>query len=446
MGLGLHGGGVGAAKFFVKQGAKVLVTDLKRKEQLKESIDKLKGLNIEYVLGRHRKEDFESADLIIKNPDVPNDSPYLKTARKNNIPIETDISLFFKFSQAFIIGITGTKGKSTVATLVYHFLKTKYPKTYLAGNIGVSVLEILSKAKKGNKIVLELSSFELENLKKSPCLALITNIFPDHLNRYKNMVDYIKAKKIIFKYQKKNDILILNYDNSIVRKFKNLAKSKIYYFSAKIKPNNPAAFLKKKKIFFSNQKKPIIGLKDFHIYGNHNVSNILAAVSVAKLLKISSKNIKFVLKSFKGVANRQEFVREVKGVRYFNDTTATIPQSSIEAIKTMKQRFPDSRLILIAGGQDKNLDYKELIQEINRKVDILILLPGTASEKIKRDLDKKNKKIFFADSMKSAVKKTKNLTKKGDIVLFSPAAASFNLFKNEFDRGNHFIKEIMLLK
>jgi len=207
MGLGLIGGGVGVAKFFARQGAKLLVTDLRTREELKPSLEKLKGLPIRFVLRKHRKEDFIKADLIIKNPAVRSDSSYLKIAKSHKIPVKTDIEIFFDLCKGTIIGVTGTKGKSTTATLIYLFLKSKYPNTILAGNIGVSPLGILSKIKKEAKVVLELSSFELEDLKKSPHIAVITTLFPDHLNRYKNFKEYIKAKKPIFKYQKQNDIL-----------------------------------------------------------------------------------------------------------------------------------------------------------------------------------------------------------------------------------------------
>ena len=397
MGLGLLGGGVGVAKFFCKQGAEVLVTDLKTKRQLKESVDKLKGLSIEFVLGKHRKEDFINTDLVIKNPGVPADSPYLKIAKKHKIPIKTDVSIFFDLCQAPIIGITGTKGKSTTATLIYLLLKKKYNKTFLAGNIGISPLEILSKITEKSKVILELSSFELEDLKQSPHIAVITTLFPDHLNRYKNFREYIEAKKPIFKYQRKNDILILNYDNPEVKKLASEAPSKV--------------------LFFRN-------------------SCISDALAVAKLFKISKKDIKKVLSNFKGVPNRQELIAAKKGVKYVNDTTATTPQSVILAINTFKKRFPNSRIILIAGGLDKNLNYKNLAEEIKRNVSSLILLPGTASNKIKRELG--SFKINWARSMKKAVKKAVSLAQKGDIILLSPGAASFNLFKNEFDRGEQF--------
>ena len=406
MGLGLLGGGIGVAKFFCKQGAKVLVTDLKTRKELKESVKKLN--QVKFVLGKHRKEDFINADLIIRNPGVPRESKYLKIAKDNNIPIKTDIDIFFDLCPGTIIGITGTKGKSTVATLLYLFLKKKYPKTFLAGNIGISPLEVLSKINKESKVVLELSSFELENLKKSPKIAVITALFPDHLNRYKNFKDYVDAKKSIFKYQNKNDILVLNNDDPETKKLCSEAKSKVYFFKG---------------------------------------SNIAAAVLVAELFKISKKDIKKVLSNFKGVPHRQEFVAEKKGVKYFNDTTATNPKAVIFAIETFRKRFPKSKIILIAGGEDKKLNYRSLARNIKDNLDYVVLFPGTASNKIKKELGSffKEPSSFKVRSMKEAVKKASALAQKGDIVLLSPGAASFNLFENEFDRGNQFVKAVKKL-
>lgn len=399
MGLGLHGGGVGVAKFFVKQGAKVLVTDLKTKKQLKKSVKKLN--QVKFVLGKHRKEDFINADLIIRNPGVPRESKYLKIAKDNNISVKTDIDIFFDLCSAPIIGITGTKGKSTVATLIYLFLKKKYSKTFLAGNIGVSPLEFLGKINKKSKVVLELSSFELEGLKKSPEVAVITALFSDHLNRYKDFRHYVNAKKSIFKYQNKNDVLILNNDDSETKKLYSEAKSKVYFFKG---------------------------------------SNIAAAVLVAELFKISKNDIKKVLSNFKGVPHRQEFVAEKKGIKYFNDTTATNPEAVIFAIETFRKRFPKSKIILIVGGEDKKLSYRSLARNIKHNVDSVVLLHGTASNKLKKDLSK----FYPVKTMKEAVKKASCLAQKGDIVLLSPGAASFNLFENEFDRGNQFIKAVKL--
>ena len=429
MGLGLHGGGVGVAKFFCEQGAEVLVTDLKTEDKLQESLNKLKKFkNIKYTLGKHEEKDFLWVDLILKNPDVPATSPYLEIARKNGKQIETDVSLFFKLSGAFIIGVTGTKGKSTTASLIYHILKSKFKKTFLAGNIGISPLELLPKIKKRDKVVLELSSFELEGLNQSPNIAVITNIMPDHLNRYGNMAEYIESKKIIFKHQNKNDFLVLNADDSHCaclpagrRQFAEYAKSKIIYFSKITAPNG------------------------FQLLGEHNLLNLSAATEVAKLLKITQKDIDKSIKSFKGVSSRQEFVREVKGVKYFNDTTATMPEATITAINTFLEGFPNSRIILICGGQNKGLKYKDLATKIGERVDEVIMLPGTASEKIKEGLGGYTR-LHEVSTMRDAVRKAKELAEKNDVVILSPAAASFNLFKNEFDRGEQFVKAVKELK
>ena len=393
MGLGLHGGGVGVANFFISQGAKVLITDLKTKSQLKESLAKLKTRSeltrSDLVLGKHRIEDFRNADLIIKNPDVPSNSKFLKIARGNKIPIKSDIQLFFELCPAEIIGITGTKGKSTVSTLTAELLKEEY-HTVLAGNIGVSPLEFLDDIKKNSKVVLELSSFILEDLQISPHIAVITNLFPDHLNRYKNFNEYTKAKKNIFKYQDENDVLILNKD------LKNItSKSKIVYFDGE---------------------------------------NNSAAIAVAKEYKVPMKKIERVITTFKGVPHRQEFVADKKGVKYYNDTSATNPGS----VKYALNKFEN--IILVAGGESKKLNYRALAKDIQESVKHLILLPGSASDLIERDL--KKFPLHRVKSMKMAVKKASMLAEKGDTVILSPGAASFNLFKNEFDRGNQFKKEV----
>ncbi len=431
MGLGLNGGGVGVAKFFCRQGAMVLVTDLQTKEQLQKSIDELKNFKVEFALGGHRDEDFTNADLIVKNPAVPPDSRYLKIAKEHKVPIRSDTDIFFELCKAPIIGVTGTKGKTTTATLIYLFLKTKYPKTIMAGNMGISPLEIFPKIGRGSKVVLELSSFELEGLKKSPDVSVITSLFPDHLNRYKSFDDYVEAKKIIFKYQIRDNYFVLNLDDPKIGELSEEATARVRFFSK----NKPFA--------------PIIPKEGLKIFGDRNISNISAAIEVAKIFRISRENIKKVLLNFKGVKNRQEFVAEKQGVKYFNDTAATNPDSAIFGIKTFKQRFPAGNLILIAGGVDKKLNYADLALEIKKSVSCLVLLPGSASDILKKEISSlpaENLKIIPAGSMKEAVSIAEKEAKPGDIVLLSPAAASFNLFKNEFDRGDQFKEQVFLLK
>ncbi len=400
MGLGLHGGGVSVARFFVSRKARVAITDLKNESQLEESLEKLKSLDVKLVLGKHKEENFKNADLIIKNPAVPSNSPFLKIARENNIAITDDISLFFDLCPCEIIGITGTKGKSTTATLTYELIKDKY-HTILAGNIGISPLEYLDDLNKESKVILELSSFALENLNKSPHIAVITNLFPDHLNRYESFNDYVEAKKNIFKYQNENDILILNKADENSYRLRSEARGEVEFFEK---------------------------------------YNAAAAGKIAEILGISDEEIIRKTKGFKGVSHRQELIGEINEVKYFNDTAATNPGAVKYALEFLKKSYPGSNIILIAGGEDKKLSYRAMADDIQDNVKSLILLPGSASELIKRDLKKFD--YYEEKNMKDCVKKASQLAKRGDVVILSPGAASFNLFKNEFDRGFQFIEAV----
>ncbi len=436
MGLGLHGGGASSAKFFYNQGAEVLVTDLKKEKELEKSLKELKGLPIEYVLGEHREKDFKNADLIIKNPGVPEDSRFLKIAREAGVPVETDVNIFFKLAKNRIIGVTGTKGKSTISSLIYHLLRKAGKDVFLAGNIGVSPLEVLPALKKENWVVLELSSFELEYLEESPHIACVCSIYPDHLNRYKNLTEYIKAKKKIYQNQKAKDFLILNCDDLVVKEMGEKAVSQVFFYSRRrCSLKNKGCFLRGSEIFFDEEDSPLASVEDLKIKGEHNVSNALAALTVAKILKIPNKKIKKGLSDFSGVKNREETVLEKGGVKFINDTTATIPEAVVSAL----QRYGKNGIILIAGGEDKGLKYKKMAEEINKKVKRLVLLPGSASEKIKKQVDVGT---TIVNSMEKAVQAACQAAEKGDIVLLSPGAASFNLFDNEFDRGDQFVKYI----
>jgi len=449
MGLGLQGGGVNIAKWLVKNKAQVLVTDLKNSHQLSSSLKKLKGLPIKFILGRHRKEDFEKADLIVQNPGVPNDSKYLKIAKNNNIPIENEAGIFFKIYPGKVIGITGSRGKSTVSYLTYKFLKNKYKRVFLAGNIRIkSMFEIIDKLKKNDKVILELSSWQLEGLKKhklSPKVSLLTNIFPDHLNRYNSYGDYINAKKNIFKYQKKDDFCILNHDNKICRQMKKEVNSKVLWFSKNYKTNLNGCFLKKDSIVFKSDSQIVRICKknDIKLRGLHNLENVLASVCIACIYKIRPNLIKKTISSFSGLEDRLEFIGEINQVSFYNDTTATIPEATIYALKSFSQK-----VILISGGTDKNLNYKNLANEIKKRVKALILLEGNATDKLRKELIKIRFKniLLQTKSIDQAVKVANKVAEKGDIVVLSPAATSFGLFINEFDRGEKFKKAVYRIK
>lgn len=424
MGLGIHGGGEGVARYLVNKGAKVTVTDLKTKNQLEPTLKKLSGLPIKYILGQHQISDFKKANLIIRNPDVSLNSPFLKTARQHKIPILMEINLFWEESLSKkIIGVTGTKGKTTTASLIKAALSSAGIKVVLGGNLGISLLEILPKIDKNTWAILELSSWQLEGLKNqrsSPHISVITNIFPDHLNRYRSMKDYVAAKKLIFAYQKKSDYLVLNQENSWTKQLQKEAPGKVVLFSKKDVPKSWPAKIK--------------------IPGDHNLANIAATLAVAKILKVKPNSAKKGIISFPGISHRLELVKSISGIKFYNDSTATNPSASQMAIRSFAQP-----LIWILGGTDKNLTFTTLIKEAQRKTNLkaLILLAGTATEKIKNKIEKYplSTKVFGPfDQLLPAVYKAYQIARAGDIVLLSPGAASFGMFQNEFDRGNQFKK------
>jgi len=453
MGLGI--GGTGAARYFARLGARVTVTDKKSTKELKPFLRKLTGLPIRYVLGKHRAHDFIDTDLVVYSMGLRakykhlEDSPYLHAAIKHHVPLDTDIGIFFEsVPREQIIGVTGTRGKSTTAALIAAMLKTKYPKTVLAGNIRTSVLEALPKIQKENflaspklqrsagrlrsknnfsPVVLELSSWQLEGLaqyKKSPHISVITSIFQDHLNTYKNIHEYLEAKKNIFRYQKKGDYAVLNDSLKQHPEFK--------------KPCGQA-----KRLLVSWRTTPHWAASTLMLPGMHNRSNLAAALAVAQLYRIPKPNILHALKTFRGLEGRLEYVGVKRGVKFYNDTTATAPDAVIVGLRSFART---DRVILITGGVDKNLDYRPLADFLAAcPPKAMVLLPGTATDKLHKHLTA-NSKQQIATSMHEAVRCAWHIAKKGDTILLSPGAASFNLFKNEFDRGEQFVHEMQKLK
>lgn len=416
-GLGINRGGLGSARFFAASGANVRVTDLKTAEQLKPSLDELcKFPNIEYALGRHSKEDIDWADLIIKNPGVRPGNSYIEYARAKGKEVEMDMGIFLQFvSPARIVGITGTKGKSTTSSLIYEVLKNEYKDVIFAGNIGKSVLDAVKFVNPQTIVVLEISSFQLEAFashKVSPHWSVITNITPDHLNYYSSMEEYIEAKRPIAMYQKSGDYLFLRKGDEITttQSFIKGFQDGVVYFS----PDDlPDGF------------KPLLP-------GEHNLNNYAAALAVAKIFGIDQVKTLSALASFGGVEFRLQLVKEWQGVKIYNDTASTGPDAGIKALQT----FPGC--ILIAGGVNKNLPYEEYAHNVDNLAKSVFFLEGDATEEIKKYLKHREKIVGTYNNLEQLLVDVKNKTASGDVVLFSPAAASFNLFQNEFDRGRKF--------
>jgi len=426
MGLGLLGRGLNDTKFFVEKGADVTVTDLKSKKELEPSLKELKDLPIKYTLGKHDKKDFENADLILRNADVPADSEFLKIAYDAGVEVEMDESLFARYCPCPIIGITGTRGKTTTATLIAKILKLTGKTVYLAGNIqGKATLPLIDRVTKEDLIVLELSSWQLQGFgadKISPHIAVFTNIYPDHLNRYKNMAEYIEDKKNIYKYQKKSDFLILNNTNTETKKMGQEADSKVLWF----------------------EKNDIPADWDLKILGNHNKENVAAALQVADIFDLDSKAVRKVCEQFLGVENRLEPVAEIDGVLFVNDTTSTTPVATQAALDALAD-FPT---LLIAGGNDKNIDFDELAKDVSSRTKSIFLLAGTATAEFKKKIEHYGGEMIAAiyENMEKAVNDAFEASEVGDVILLSPGFASFGLFKNEYDRGEQFKKAVKKLQ
>jgi len=466
MGIGLHGGGVGVIKFLVAQGVSVLATDLRNENELKESLDFLKDLPVQFVLGEHRSEDFVNTDMVIKNPAVPANSKFLKIAREKNIPIENEIGIFFELCPAPIIGITGTKGKSTTAALLAQILQEKFSQVILAGRTRSSALEKLHEITKDSIVILELSSLQLADAQEhkiSPQIAVITNILPDHQNYYKRFEDYISDKKLIFEFQKAKNFLFLNFSDPLLKKFSEEAKSKIYFYGSNgnqlLNAELPktrqearlGAYLKGDFVYFGTNREKICSLSEIKLLGQHNLQNALAAISVAKLCDASNQSIKKALHKFKGLPGRIELIAEIKGVKYINDTAATCPDATIAAIDTLselplrRKNINRKYIVLIAGGSDKKLDFTNLGKKVGEQCKTVILLPGDATAKLKKSLSAETT-FNYACDMPKAISLANSFVKPGDMVLLSPGCASFGLFRHEFERGKAFCDAVASLK
>ena len=373
MGLGLLGRGIGIVKYLAGKGARVTVTDLKSNSILKSSVAEVrhflknkKGTHqVKFILGKHRLEDFRNEDMIFKAAGVPLDSIYIKEARNHGVPVFMDDALFALLAPCKIIGVTGTRGKTTTSTLIAEIAKATGKKVYLAGNIkGMATLPLLDKVEKDDIVVLELSSWQLQgwrDLKISPHISVVTNIYPDHQNYYKNsMAKYVYDKEAIFANQKKNDFLVLNKNCAWCKKFSKKAPGKVIWFSAN---GVPCGW-------------------NLKILGEHNLENIAAAVAVGKILDLPVVKIKKTVENFRAVPGRLEFVREVRGVKYYNDTTATMPEATIAALRAIG----GNKIILICGGADKNLNFKDLVPAIKKHTKAVVLLNGTATPKLRQKL------------------------------------------------------------
>ncbi|WP_353685055.1 UDP-N-acetylmuramoyl-L-alanine--D-glutamate ligase [Thermodesulfovibrio sp. 3907-1M] len=457
--VGLGKSGLAVAQLLSSLGARLIINDKKNEDeilkeitQIKESVERITG-------GGHPSEALEDAEVIVVSPGVPLNTPSIVSAIYKGIPVIGEIELSWQILSLIkpeikITGVTGSNGKSTTSTLVYEFLKKDGKKTYLAGNIGYpmaeAVLKVLNKEIDIDYLVLELSSFQLEGIKSfKPDFAAILNITPDHMDRYSGMKEYIEAKAKIFQNQGGEDYLILNMDDkntvSAIEHLRNVYLRKgrlphVFYFSrfqsvygAYLK-NNEVRFNPREEIpesIFSEMENTVLPVSRFKIKGVHNIENIMAAALLALCAGCKGESIKEAVKEFSGLPHRMEYVREIDGVVYVNDSKGT----NVDAVAKSLESFPGN-VILIAGGRDKDGDFSQLREIVKNKLKALVLI-GEAKQKIADALGDLVP-YYFEDDMKSAVLKAKEIASVGDVVLLSPGCASFDMFMNFEHRGEVF--------
>lgn len=444
MGLGLFGGGLGVTKYFCSLGADVLVTDMSSPEKLARSLEQLKQFdNVRFKLGSHEMNDFTSADLIIVNPAVPAESPYIEAARRAGVTLDTELNVFLRLCKSPVVAITGTNGKSTTTALIHNIVSLQNDKSLLGGNIGRSLLDVLDLTSPDTPVVLEVSSFQLENLRwlaKGPKVALITNISPNHLDRHKTLENYIEAKKAILDYQTQDDVAVINADDDAVVEMAKGCRARIVHFSLR-RQVECGAFVRDGNIVVrtGSTEETVCPVHSLSLKGAHNCENALAAVAATRFFLWDRDAAVRALTTFPGLEHRLEFVRELNGIRYYNDSIATNPRSVVVALKSFS-----SPKVLIAGGFDKKLPFDEMITSIYDENVHTVVLVGETKGKIKADLDAEAMRrgrtvsTVIVDTFEDAVIESKRAARWGDCVLMSPGCASYGMFVNFEQRGTRF--------
>ena len=420
--------------------AAVTVFDKREIDDIDKNVmDKVTDYGMEFSLGHDYLSKLRGFDLVFRSPSCLPTTPELVKEEKRGAIITTEVEMCMKLTPSKVIGITGSDGKTTTTTLISEILKAKGYNVFLGGNIGTPLFTEVEKMRPEDIVVLELSSFQLMGMSVSPSIAVVTNVTPNHLDYHKDLDEYIAAKKSILQYQGEDDILVLNYDNDVTREYAKDAKGKVVFFSDQVKLDD-GYIVDEGMIKFCDNKlrKHILNVKDVNLIGKHNYQNICAALAATASL-VDENTAKRVVCDFKGVHHRLEFVmRNSKGVKWYNDSASTSPARTISGINAF-----DDKVILIAGGYDKNLDYVPIAKPIVDGVCGLILMGATKNKifnAVTAELERQGKKldIYEAFSLEEAIDIADDISKRGDVVLFSPASASFDMFRNAYERGDKF--------
>jgi UDP-N-acetylmuramoylalanine--D-glutamate ligase len=442
--FGLGREGLALARFLIHQGAEVTVTDTKKEELLKSEMAELAGLPISYHLGGHREEVLD-ADILFVSPGVPQGIPILVEARRRGIDLSSETRLFFSLCPAPIIGITGSSGKTTTTSLVGEILKAAGRRTFVGGNIGSPLIDVVDRIGPQDAVVMELSSFQLEVLDRSPHIAAVLNLSPNHLDRHESMDDYVNAKSNIVRFQAEQDFAILNADHNLTSGLSELCRGRTVLFSRQGRVDQ-GAFLDDEHVTlrWDGEEQRICTVSEIRLLGLHNVENVLAACAISAAAGAQRDAIRKAVTAFHGVEHRLELVKEIGGVRYFDDSIATSPQRTLAALAS----FSDP-VILLAGGREKHLPLESLAEAILEKTKALVLFGEAAPILEQAVADKQSQhtptalRVSRASDLAQAVQIAAQIAEPGDVVLLSPACTSFDMYRDFVERGEHF-KSVVL--
>ena len=442
--VGLAKTGVSTIKLLNKLEANIIVNDIKDEEKLKDILEELKDIkNAQYILGYH-PENVDHIDLAVVSPGVPLDLPFILKLKKENIEIIGEVELAYRLSNnPIFVGITGTNGKTTTTSLVGEIFKADKKDTYIVGNIGNPVIDTVETTDENSYLITELSSFQLESIVDfKPKVASILNFSPDHLNRHHTMENYVEAKANIFKNQDENDFAILNYDDEQVRALSSKCKGNIIFFSRKEKLEKGVYLDENSNIVIDiDEKIVLLNKKELSLPGAHNLENCMAAIAMSYVCNVDLETLKHVLRTFKAVEHRLEYVRTLNDIKFVNDSKGTNPDSTIKAITSY-----ENPVILIAGGYNKESDFNELLEIGKENVKALVLMGETADIIEQCAKEKNYKTIIRVNNMREAVEASYNLADGGDVVLLSPACASWDMYKSFEARGCDFKDNVNNLK
>lgn len=451
LGFGIEG--ITTAEFLLKNGISFTILDKKNEQEIdQEILDKFKQQSIPFIFGSTYLIHLTEFDIIIRSQGIRLLKTELQEAQQKGVVITSQTKMFFDICPCPIIGVTGTKGKGTTSSLIYHMLKKSGKDAYLGGNIGVPPLTFLDTLTAGSLVVLELSSFQLQDLTKSPHIGVMLMVTQEHLdafgdrNYHSDIMEYIDAKRNILRFQTQKDYAIINRDYPASNESDMYTKGQVYFVSRERKVER-GCFIKEDAVYMRKDDKDdkIIDIKDIALPGRHNLENVCAAVMAATLTGTSNKAIVSVLKSFKGLEHRLELVIEINGVQYYDDSFSTTPETAIAAIEAFQQ--PE---ILILGGSNKGSDFSELGRVISHTPNIRAIIGiGEEWKRIKERITNRESRITIIENcknMKEILLEASEIAEAGDVVLLSPACASYDMFKDYKDRGEQFKEAVLNLR